>query len=166
MNTDKERTKEYIGQISETSNRMVQSMYDMVWSIDPKNDTMPDTIERMKSFAAEMENLNIDFDVDSRVERLALDMELRYELLCIFKEAVMNASRHSAGRNVKVSIRLNKPKLVMMILDDGKGFSMDDAAMLGRGISDIRRRSAAINANLYIESEINTGTVIKVEVTV
>ena len=55
VDTDKERTKEYIAQISDTSNRMVQAMYDMVWSIDPKNDTMLDTIERMKSFAVETE---------------------------------------------------------------------------------------------------------------
>ena len=169
IDSDRQRTKEYIGQISETSNRMVQAMYDMVWSIDPKNDTMPDTIERMKTFANEIENsysIAIDFDIDKQVEKLALDMELRYEILCIYKEAVMNAAKHSDGRHVKVSLRFNKPKLMLMILDDGRGFSMDDAAMLGRGISDMRRRAAAINAILYVESEINTGTVVKLEIPV
>ena len=148
---------------------MVQAMYDMVWSIDPKNDTMANTIERMKIFASEIENtysISVDFDIDRQVEKLRLDMQHRYELLCIFKEAVMNAAKHSDGRHVKVSLRYNKPKLLMVILDDGKGFIMDDAAMLGRGISDMRRRAAAINAVFYIESEINTGTMVKVEMPV
>jgi signal transduction histidine kinase/ligand-binding sensor domain-containing protein len=169
VDTDSKRTKEYIAQISETSNRMVQAMYDMVWSIDPKNDTMVNTIERMKNFAVEIENtypLSIDFDIDRQVERLELDMENRYEILCIYKEALMNAAKHSDGRHVKVSMRYNKPKLMLMILDDGRGFSMDDAAMLGRGLSDMRRRAAAINAVLYLESEINTGTIVKLEVPV
>jgi signal transduction histidine kinase/ligand-binding sensor domain-containing protein len=169
IDSDTQRTKEYIGQISDTSNRMVQAMYDMVWSIDPKNDTMANTIERMKAFAGETESLfpvNIDFDIDKNVDKLASDMEHRYELLCIYKEAVTNAARHSNGRYVKVSLRYANSRLIMMILDDGRGFTMDEAAMLGRGISDMRRRAAAINATLYIESEINTGTVVKLEMPV
>lgn len=169
VDTDTQRTKEYINQISDTSNRMVQSMYDMVWSIDPKNDTMEDTMQRMKSFAAEIENIHhvsIDFDTDRQVEQLGLDMELRYELLCIYKEAVINAARHADGRFIKISMRYNKPNLVMMVLDDGKGFAMDSAAMLGRGISEMRRRAAVINAVLYIESEVNTGTIVKLEMPV
>lgn len=169
VDTDTGRTKEYIRQISETSNRMVQAMYDMVWSIDPKNDTMADTIERMKSFANEMETtypINVEFDIDKKVEKLGLDMERRYEMLCIFKEALTNAAKHSDGRYIKVSLRYNRPKLMMMILDDGKGFMMDDAAMLGRGMSDMRRRAGAINAIFYVESEINTGTIVKLEMPV
>jgi signal transduction histidine kinase len=38
--------------------------------------------------------------------------------------------------------------------------------MLARGMSDMRRRAALINAMLYIESEINTGTVVKLEMPV
>ena len=109
---------------------------------------------------------NIDFDIDKQVEKLALDMERRYELLCIYKEAVINASRHSNGRHIKISLRYSNRRLMMMIIDDGKGFNMDDAAMLGRGMSDMRRRAAAINSILYIESEINTGTVVKLEMPV
>jgi signal transduction histidine kinase/ligand-binding sensor domain-containing protein len=169
IDVDVPRTKEYISQISETSNRMVQSMYDMVWSIDPKNDTMSNTIERMKSYATETEHnfpISIDFDIDRQVEKPGLDMEHRYELLCIYKEAVTNAGKHSGGRHVKVSLRYNNSNLIMVIIDDGKGFLMTEAAMLGRGMSDMRRRAAAINAMLYIESEINTGTVVKLEMPV
>lgn len=169
IDTDTHRTREYISQISDTSNRMVQAMYDMVWSINPANDTMADTIDRMKSFASEIESLhglNVDFDTDERVEKLKIDMEHRYELLAVFKEAIMNAGRHSGGRFVKVSLRYKKSRLLMMIVDDGKGFNMDNATMLARGISDMRRRAAAINASFYIESEINTGTIVKLEMNV
>ena len=125
VDTDKERTKEYIAQISDTSNRMVQAMYDMVWSIDPKNDTMLDTIERMKSFAVETESLhNIDilFDIEEAAADLKLDMAHRYELLSVFKEAVSNIVKHADARNVQVSLRLKNSRFYMLVEDDGKGF--------------------------------------------
>ena len=168
VDVDKERTKEYIAQISETSNRMVQAMNDMVWSIDPKNDTMGDTIERMKSFAAETEGLtgiNIMFDIDEAAANLDLDMAHRYELLSIFKEAISNVSRHSSARHVQVNLRLRNSRFFMMIEDDGKGFDLSEAT-LGRGMNDMQRRAGDIKASFYIESEKNTGTIIKLEMPV
>jgi signal transduction histidine kinase len=168
VDTDRERTKEYIAQISDTSNRMVQAMYDMVWSIDPKNDTMLDTIERMKSFAVETENLhNIDilFDIEEAAADLKFDMAHRYELLSVFKEAVSNIVKHSDARNVQVSLRLKNSRFYMLVEDDGKGFDPGKASM-GRGINDMKRRAEAIKASLYIESEKNTGTIVKLEMPV
>jgi len=168
IDVDRERTKEYITQISETSNRMVQSMYDMVWSIDPKNDTMLNTIERMKSFAVETESLHdvdIIFDIDEKAADLDLDMAHRYELLSIFKEAITNAVRHSSAKHIQVGLRYKNSKFFMLIEDDGKGFDVDKTA-LGRGLNDMRRRAGDINASFHLESERNTGTIVKVEMPV
>ena len=50
----------------------------------------------------------------------------------------------------------------MMIEDDGKGFDLE-TGVLGRGISDMRRRASAIDASFYIESNVNTGSIVKLE---
>jgi ligand-binding sensor domain-containing protein/two-component sensor histidine kinase len=169
IDTDTERTKEYIAQISDASNRMVQSMYDMVWSINPGNDNLPDTIARMKEFAAEIENsydVSLIFDVDKEVMKLQLDMEYRYELLAIFKEAVTNAVRHANARHIQISLRFKNPKLIMMVEDDGKGFEDLQCGLLGRGIADMRRRASAIDASLHIETNENTGSIVKLEMNI
>jgi two-component sensor histidine kinase len=166
IDTDRLRAREYINQISDTSNRMVQAMSDMVWSINPESDTMADVIDRMKVYAAEFENsckINVEFTIDRSVSDMKIDMEVRYELLSIYKEAICNASRHSSGRHVQVVIRKKDNRLIMLIEDDGKGFDVDSKP-LSRGINDMRRRASAINASLYIESNINTGTIIKLEI--
>ncbi|MGZ8556946.1 MAG: ATP-binding protein, partial [Chitinophagaceae bacterium] len=169
IDTDPVRTKEYIAQISDASSRMVQSMYDMVWSINPGNDNLPDTITRMKEFAAEIENshdINLIFDIDKEVMKLKLNMENRYELLSIFKEAVTNAARHANARHIQISLRFKSPKLIMMVEDDGKGFDDLQCGLLGRGISDMRRRATEIDASLYIESNENTGSIVKLEMNI
>ncbi|MEP7377065.1 MAG: two-component regulator propeller domain-containing protein [Chitinophagaceae bacterium] len=169
IDTDRERTKEYIAQISDASNRMVQSMYDMVWSINPGNDNLPDTIARMKEFAVEIENshdISLIFDIDKEVMKLQLDMEYRYELLSIFKEAVTNAVRHANARHIQISLRFKNPKLIMMVEDDGKGFEDLQCGLLGRGITDMRRRASALDASLHIESNENTGSIVKLEMNI
>jgi len=165
VDKDAERTKEYISQISDTSNRMVQAMYDMVWSIHPDNDTMQHTIDRMRAFAADIEsayNTDIVFEIGKSVSKLELDMEFRYELLSVYKEAIMNSAKHADARHIQVMLQCRKRLLRMSIEDDGKGFDLESVVM-GRGINDMRRRTSAINATLKIKSYINTGTIIKVE---
>ncbi|WP_217789348.1 sensor histidine kinase [Pinibacter aurantiacus] len=165
VSTDIDRTKEYIAQISDTSNRMIDSMYDVVWSVDPNNDSMEQTINRMKNFTAEMESLypvDIVFEIDKAIYKLQPDMENRYELLSIFKEAVWNACKHSRAKHIFVNISYKKQVLVITVQDDGIGFETE-AVKLGRGINEMRRRSNTIDASFTMQSEINTGTVIKVQ---
>jgi signal transduction histidine kinase len=144
---------------------MIDSMYDVVWSVDPNNDSMEQTIERMKNFTAEMESLypvDIVFEIDKAIYKLQPDMENRYELLSIFKEAVWNACKHSRAKHIFVNISYKKQVLLITVQDDGIGFE-PEAVRLGRGINEMRRRSNTINASFIIQSEINTGTVIKVQ---
>ncbi|HEY8398444.1 MAG TPA: two-component regulator propeller domain-containing protein [Flavihumibacter sp.] len=159
------RTRDYIHHISETSNRMTQAMNDMVWSIDPQNDQMSRTLEKMKQFALEQElmhDITITIDADPAIADKHSDMEHRYELLSIFKEAVGNAVKHSHARNIQVQLRLRKKKLQMIIQDDGKGFELS-YVVKGRGIQDMQRRADAIGADFEILSEKNTGTVVRLE---
>jgi len=168
VDSDKERTKEYIARISETSNRMVNAMYDMVWSIDSNNDNMEDVVDRMKNFALEMESLHdvaIIFDVDEEVVKLDLDMQNRYELLAIFKESIHNATQHACAKHIQVVLRRQGGRFFMIIEDDGCGFEVEEVNCT-RGINDMKRRAEIIRASLHIESERNTGTVIKLEMPV
>lgn len=163
IDTDTERTREYINQISDSSNRMVQAMYDMVWSINPENDTLRHTIDRMKDYAAEMESMytpSIIFQVDEQAKDLRLRMETRYEMLSIFKEAVNNAARHAQAKYIEVNLQYKNPTLTLCIRDDGKGFNVE-LVELSRGLSEMRRRAGTIDAKFSLKSEINTGTTVR-----
>jgi signal transduction histidine kinase len=53
----------------------------------------------------------------------------------------------------------------MLVEDDGKGFDLE-TGVLGRGISDMRRRASAIDSSFYIESNLNTGSIVKLEMSI
>ena len=80
-------------------------------------------------------------------------------MFLIFKEALLNAGKHSAGQFADVHISYENNRLTMMIEDNGKGFDMNEAGF-GRGLNEMQKKAAALKATLYTRSEINTGTTI------
>jgi signal transduction histidine kinase len=56
VDKDAQLSKEYIEQIHIKSRRMIDAMSDMLWTLNPENDTMEKTILRMKQFAEDLQN--------------------------------------------------------------------------------------------------------------
>ena len=165
LDKDKERTREYIEQISESSGRMMEVMDDMIWSIDPENDELKNTIVKMKKYAATIQlkyNLEVSFTIDRKVEDLKLQMDSRHEFFLIFKEALLNTGKHANCKFVDVDIRLEKSKLKMTIADNGRGFNTE-ALNFARGINEMRKKAATMKATLTIRSKINSGTEVILE---
>ena len=166
--SDLKRTKEYISQISDSSFRMMEVMDDMVWSINPQNDEMKYTISRMKKYAGEIESqfkIDITFNADISLHEVKLDMNRRHELFLIYKEALLNIGRHARSRYVDIRLQYKKPRIIMKIVDDGRGFDIQ-ALSFGRGITEMKKRATGMKADLEIRSEINTGTTIILEMTI
>ena len=86
VNSDTGKTKEYIDKISDNSSRMMEAMDDIVWSINPMNDSMQKVVARMREFATgvfEAKNIEYSFKVDEAVHDLKLDMEGRRDLFLL-----------------------------------------------------------------------------------
>ena len=78
-----DQSKDFIDQISNKSRYMIESLDDMLWSIHPENDSMDDTIVRIRELTENMmatHNVNIDLIFDRRLQKLTLDMKVRHEL--------------------------------------------------------------------------------------
>jgi signal transduction histidine kinase len=84
--------------------------------------------------------------------------EIAHELMRICQEAMLNAVRHADANTVQVSLAaIPGPGLRIEVADDGKGF--DPAAVTrGFGLSALRDRARAIDADLAIVSEPGAGT--------
>nr|HVZ25403.1 triple tyrosine motif-containing protein [Sediminibacterium sp.] len=160
MQSDPVKTQEYLGKISDNSQRMMEAMDDIVWSIKPSNDSMHKMTARMREFAVnllEPKDIAIKFAVGDKIDELKLDMEARRDLFLVFKEAVNNAAKYAhAGW---VSIRLEKlPGFLSLIVEDnGIGFAVDSADN-GNGLGNMRKRASALHGTLSIQSASGQGT--------
>ncbi len=119
-----EQSKAFIDQISTKSKYMIEAMDDMLWSIDPKNDSMKKMLLRFKEFTENMKAVNavdIDLIVDHKVQSLELDMKLRHEILALYKDVLTFIIKNSDCAQVFVNINLVKSKLLLEILSECKG---------------------------------------------
>ena len=84
-------------------------------------------------------------------------MDVRRDLLLIFKEAVNNAARHARCSAVTVDLRVEQSRVMLTISDDGVGFDTS-AASDGQGLDSMRRRAGRLKATLDITSAAPGGT--------
>jgi signal transduction histidine kinase len=84
--------------------------------------------------------------------------KVRTYLFRIVQEALLNATKHSDAQWIKVSL-LGEPKSIKLILsDNGKGFTANDAKTFGHGLHNMKERVELLNGRLKIESESGEGT--------
>jgi len=166
INTDVIKANEYISKITDNSQRMMEAMDDIVWSIKPSNDSMHRVIARMREFATnvlESKEIELDFFADESLYDIKLNMQARRDLFLIFKEAVNNAAKYSKASKVTIHIRPENKKLLLLVKDDGKGFDVQHADE-GNGLGNMQKRADSLMGILVIKSKDGEGTEIKLSI--
>ncbi|MBC7949807.1 MAG: hypothetical protein H7Y42_18125 [Chitinophagaceae bacterium] len=155
IKADKEvvRSKEYIDQISSKSHNMIIAMDDILWSIDPRNDTMEKSLLRMMEFTDSLKHrhaASIEMSIDKRVRALKLNMKTRHEAFLIFKEALRVIVQYSGGRDTQIHVDLFKNKLSVRLQDSTATLDKHEAE-IDSMIRDMNERSTAIGADLDVQ---------------
>jgi signal transduction histidine kinase/ligand-binding sensor domain-containing protein len=162
MTTDTVKTATYLSKISDNSQRMLEAMDDIVWSIKPTNDTMQRVVARMREFATsllEAKDILLHFSVAEGVYGVKLDMERRRDLFLLFKEALNNAAKYSKATDVWVELSLRNKQLYLCVKDNGTGFDVASSDE-GNGLGNMQKRADSLKGSLHITSLKQEGTAI------
>lgn len=142
--------------IGENSREMVDNMSDIVWSVNPKNDTVRFLIDRMNVFAGDLvasSGIQLHFHCDRGVKHVKLSMEQRKNFFLIFKETVYNSVKYSGCTTLTIEMKKSTHSLVIKIADDGKGFDVNNyVSKNGNGIINMKARAEEVNAQFHIQS--------------
>jgi len=151
---------EALEMIGDSTRKVIDSMSDIVWAINPENDSFAKIIFRMKSLAYNLfraKKIEYTFVADESLNEKKLSLEERRSFYLIFKEAVNNLVKYSGATNASITLSYSENKIHLKILDNGAGFDlMQDNA--GNGLKNMKRRADEIRAQLKIESGKGNGT--------
>jgi signal transduction histidine kinase len=122
-------------------------------------------VDGMKSWCrefAERHKLEIAFQSD--VSK-TLPAEIGLVLFRVLQEALQNVVKHSGVRRVAVDLRETPGEVHLCIDDSGRGFDLQ-AAMQGSGLglTSMRERVRLLNGTIAIDSKLQHGTNIRVQV--
>ena len=154
--------------IGSTSRGLIDAMNDIVWAVDPKNDSFEFLLLRMKNHAARMfdaKGINYEIDIPEAISHLHLPLGFRRRFYLIFKEAVNNIIRHAHSTKVQLTISKEGRSLIMTIIDDGKGFDVKSEPQ-GNGLNNMQKRAQSLNGTLSIESALKQGTTVKLRASI
>ena len=155
-----EQQDEALEMIGDASRIIIDAMSDIVWTINPENDSFAKIIFRMKSLAYNLfraKEIEFTFDADENLNVKKLSLEDRRNFYLIFKEAINNLVKYSRATRAAITLTNDNESIRLLIQDNGAGFdTLQDHE--GSGLKSMKRRAEEMKAQLKIESQIGNGT--------
>lgn len=162
---EKEREQQLL-KIAEQSRSVVRTMSDIVWSIDARNDTLGNLIDRVQVLGESLlQPLNIEFHFEKKGinSELELNAMIRQNIYLIIKETMNNSVKYAFPSLIKLQLHQDKRRLSVFISDNGKGFDIEQVRK-GHGLKNMKLRAQQIHSELKLQSD-ESGTRIIFEVT-
>ena len=163
-----EQVELHADKLSHAADQTVRALEEIVWAVRPGSDTLQSLIDYTTHFANELfegNSARCRMDLPGNLPALPLPPEMRHNIFLIVKEALTNALKHSGAGEVQVQARLDGPTLQILVADNGKGFEPGSLADGRRnGLGNMRRRAAAMNATLDVQSTPGKGTKVALSV--
>ncbi len=152
--------------VGSIARELVEAMGDVVWSINPKHDSIISLIQKIKAYSHEVcDNLGISltFESSESVEKIILPAshspEILRSILLITKETLTNIVKHSHCTEAEIKIDADKRAIHLSIKDNGCGFEVGKNAE-GNGLANMQNRASKVNGIIVIKSSPGTGTAI------
>jgi len=148
-------------EIGENTQLLMDKMDDIIWYVNPQNDSFQNLMLRIKKFSAmlfEAKGIDYTISIDKRINDISLPMIQRQHLYLILKEAVNNVAKYSGCTNATITIHYEGSYLTMEVTDNGKGFDTGKQ-QTGNGLRNMKRRADMLHGELKIESN-NRGTTV------
>lgn len=148
-----------------SASEMVTKLSDIVWLINPSEDTIAELLDRLEEYAREMasaRNMDVQIDLQESLSKYHIPMEARRNIYLFCKESINNAVKYSNGTMIRLQVMATADKFRFSVSDDGIGFD-EITVRRGNGLKNMRRRAEEIGATFHIESTPNKGSQIALQ---
>jgi signal transduction histidine kinase/ligand-binding sensor domain-containing protein len=138
-----------------------QSVDEIIWAINPRNDTLRYLIDYLSQFVVEYlhaANIECSVELPDTIPDRAVTPEMRHHLLLAVKECVTNVVRHAQATEVRLHIDADDAEFTLLLEDNGVGFTATPDNSTADGLRNIRDRMTEIGGAFEIESRRGTGT--------
>jgi signal transduction histidine kinase/ligand-binding sensor domain-containing protein len=158
---------EHVEKISATARQVMKSLDEIVWAVNPRNDTLPHLVDYLGQFTIDFlraPGIRCRLDLPEHPPELNVPADIRHNLFLAVKEALNNIVKHAGAKEVRLAIDVSNGKLRVVITDDGHGFDRPPQDAWADGLRNMRQRMAEIGGDCAIESHSGSGTTITFDV--
>ena len=156
-----EKATDYANRISSAAKNVTDSLDEIVWAVNPRNDTLPHLINYLGKFTSEYlaaSGLKCRMNLPQHPPEQFVSSDARHNLFLAVKEALNNAARHSDASEIFLQIGLDEKTMSVTIADNGRGFNGAPQNGTAEGLHNMRQRMQDIGGQFQIESKPGGGT--------
>jgi signal transduction histidine kinase len=120
-----EETRQHTQEIGTRARELVTALDEIVWAVNPKNDTVASLASYLCQFAERFlrpARLRLRLKVARDLPNFPLNAEERHNLFLAVKEALHNVVQHSRATEVQLAIDVEAGVLTVRVGDNGCGF--------------------------------------------
>jgi ligand-binding sensor domain-containing protein/signal transduction histidine kinase len=159
-----EEVEEHARQISQTSRETTKALDEIVWAINPSNDTLDGLVNYSGKYAQEyfaLAGLRYRVDIPNELPDVNLPPEVRHNVFLAFKESVNNVVKHAEATEVHIRLRLDEKSFAIEIEDNGRGPAGADQKSGRNGLRNMRKRMEDVGGNFSMSPAAGQGTLVR-----
>lgn len=156
-----DKAKEQVEKIAESSRELVDNLQDIIWVLNPKNDTLESLAAYVREYALkyfEPLSVKIDFDYPEEFSPARLSEEKRRNVYMTVKESLNNIAKHAWCNTVVISLKESARQFKISIRDDGKGFETEKVRLFANGLKNMQTRIEQSGGTYSITSKPGKGS--------
>ncbi len=162
----KERAAERIEKMSSTARQAVKSLDEIVWAVNPRNDTLVHLIDYAGQFATDYlrdAGIRCLLDVPDQTPAREVPANVRHNVFLVIKEALQNIVKHARATEVWLRISAHPGGLQITVEDNGRGFDRPPEDAWADGLHNMRQRLTEVGGTCRIQSQVGSGTAITID---
>ena len=166
-----EPARKHVETISSTAQDVVRSVGNIVWALNPENDTLGNFLAYTREytsgyFSGSGINVHSTFPnlLSESLAECHVTATFRRNMFLVVKEALANILKHAAGASVvELQANYDEPSqaLTIQISDNGKGMADTQGREFGNGLKTMRQRVEDLGGEFIITSSSGAGTVLR-----
>jgi len=151
-------------QISQTARETTHALDEIVWTVNPSNDTLDGLINYVCKYAQEylaMADLRYRLEVPAQLPSTPITPELRHNIFLAAKESVNNVVKHAHATSAWVRLHLEPDHFILEIEDNGRGIALADEKKGRNGLRNMRKRMEDIGGKFEMTPGSEGGTKVR-----
>lgn len=140
--------------ISMLSRDATNTMSDVLWSIDARNDYAGNLTDRMREQAEAMLlplGIEVESDFTATQQEQNINPDTRQQLYLIFKEAINNIAKHSRATTVKITYKQQGNNFELVIQNNNHTREAESHVYSGQGLKNMQMRAKKIGARCIFD---------------
>ncbi len=154
-------------QLAQTTRRIIDSLDEVVWTVNPENDTLTSLAGYLSQCATSyLGSVEIACRLDAPFDWPSIEVrsQVRHNLVLAFREALQNILKHSHATETSLTLRLESAIFIVLLTDNGVGFPEGQPNLGQDGLANMRARLAAIGGTCRVRVRVGGGTEVELRI--